>query len=157
MQRKLLIGLIAACAVASAVLIALLLRPGHPDGPLPVNRLTVPPATASASASAAEGLGPSPGVARTVVKPQTKPQPTRTVAPRPAPRRTPPRVTVPPPKPTPSSPAPTSVRQTDPDVVPTYPDCASMRLDHPAGVDASHPAYRIELDLNLNGFACEPE
>lgn len=155
MQRKLLIGLIAACAVASAVLIALLLRPDHPDEPLPVNRLTVPPATASASPSAPEDRSPSPGAARTVVKPQTKPQPTRTVAPRPAPPRTPPRVTVPPP--TPSSPVPTSFRQTDPDVVPTYPDCASMRLDHPAGVDASHPAYRIGLDLNLNGFACEPE
>jgi hypothetical protein len=61
-------------------------------------------------------------------------------------------------RPSPSSPSPSPpVRQTDPDVVPNYPNCEAMRADHPAGVDREHPAYRLWFDLDLDGYACEPE
>lgn len=40
---------------------------------------------------------------------------------------------------------------------PTYRDCAALRKDHPKGVTKDHPAYRLGLDRDRDGRACEPE
>lgn len=40
---------------------------------------------------------------------------------------------------------------------PTYKDCAALRQDHPNGVTKKHPAYRLKLDRDRDGRACEPD
>jgi excalibur calcium-binding domain-containing protein len=55
-----------------------------------------------------------------------------------------------------TSTSPTRVRQTDPDVVPSYRNCDEIRADHPAGVPSEHPAYRKALDRDHDGWACDP-
>jgi Excalibur calcium-binding domain len=53
--------------------------------------------------------------------------------------------------------SPPPVRQTDPDVVPSYPNCHDLRLDHPEGVQVGHPAYRAAWDTDHDGWACDPD
>ena len=95
---------------------------------------------------------PSPVVATSGSPSATTPAPRRILPPTPTPARTtreaqrqPARSVSPPP-----------VRQTDPDVVPPYRSCDDVRLDHPAGVERGHPAYRTVWDTDGDGWACDP-
>jgi hypothetical protein len=36
-----------------------------------------------------------------------------------------------------------------------YRNCSEMRQDFPNGVKSSHPAYKLKLDRDRDGVACE--
>jgi hypothetical protein len=144
--RLVIAGSLAASIGLAAALIHGALVSAPTDSTPSVGPSVYPPPASEQIGSPSTAAGYTPGTA-------TPPPPGRpeTVAPAQQPR-------------TPASPraprttaSPPPVRQTDPDVVPSYRSCIDVRLDHPEGVETGHPAYRLSWDVNLNGWACDPD
>lgn len=130
MSKRLSFGLVVILFFAAVLAVAWLL-PASPPPPAPSTSRPAP--TFSPTSEQPGGPGAP------TVTPAPPAEPTRA-------RTGPRRATSPPP-----------VRQTDPDVVPSYPNCHDLNLDHPEGVETGHPAYRPDWDPDHDGWACDPQ